>query len=81
MSPLPFLIACFAGWMNRRQQVIIEFLQEEIRVLQEQLGKRPRFTDDQRRVWLPRANPLGEKAWPVLPALLPPILSWLGTAA
>ena len=35
--------------MNRHQQVVIEYLQEEIRVLKEQLGKRPRFNDDQRR--------------------------------
>jgi len=49
MNPLLFLLTCFAGWMNRQQQFIIEYLQEEIRVLQEQLGKRPRFNDDQRR--------------------------------
>jgi putative transposase len=49
MNPLSFLLVCFAGWMNRRQQAVIEYLQEEVRVLQEQLGKRPRFTDDQRR--------------------------------
>jgi len=35
--------------MNRHQQVVIAYLQEEIRVLKEQLGKRPRFNDDQRR--------------------------------
>jgi putative transposase len=28
---------------------VIEFLQEEVRVLNEQLGKQPRFNDDQRR--------------------------------
>ena len=43
MNPLSFLLVCFAGWMNRRQQAVIEYLQEEVRVLQEQLGKRPRF--------------------------------------
>jgi len=35
--------------MNRHQQVVIEYLQAEIRVLKEQLGRRPRFNDDQRR--------------------------------
>src|SRR6266849_6509976 len=49
MTPLRFLLVCFAGWMNQRQQLVIEYLQEEIRVLQEQLGKQPRFNDDQRR--------------------------------
>ena len=41
MNPLSFLLVCLAGWMNRRQQAVIEYLQEEVRVLQEQLGKRP----------------------------------------
>ena len=49
MTPLRLLLVCFAGWMNHRQQLVIEYLQEEIRVLQEQLGKRPRFNDEQRR--------------------------------
>jgi hypothetical protein len=36
----------FAGWVNRHQQEMIEYLQEENRVLREQLGeKRLRFTD------------------------------------
>ena len=35
--------------MNRHQQLVIEYLQEEVRVPKEQLGKRPRFNDDQRR--------------------------------
>ena len=40
----------FAGWVNRSQQDVIEYLKEENRVLREQLGaRRLRFTDDQRR--------------------------------
>jgi hypothetical protein len=35
--------------MNRNQQDVIEYLQEEVRVLQELLGKKPRFNDGQRR--------------------------------
>ena len=34
----PFFLSCFAGWMNRHQQVVIEYLEEEIWVLKEQLG-------------------------------------------
>ena len=49
MNSMSFLLICFAGWMNRRQQAVIEYLQEEVWVLQEQLGKCPRFTEDQRR--------------------------------
>jgi hypothetical protein len=39
-----------AGWVNRHQQDVIEYLQEENRALREQLGgKRLKFTDRQRR--------------------------------
>lgn len=38
MNPLTYLLVCFGGWMNRQQQAVIEYLQEEVRVLQEQLG-------------------------------------------
>ena len=47
---LEFLMLLFAGWVNRHQQDVIEYLQEENRALREQLGgKRLRFTDLQRR--------------------------------
>ena len=35
---LDFLMLIFAGWVNRGQQDVIEYLQEENRVLREQLG-------------------------------------------
>ena len=81
MTPLRFLLVCFAGWMNHRQQLIIEYLQEEIRVLQEQLGKRPRFNDDQRRRLAAKGKSIGRKDLPALPASSPPILFWPGTVA
>lgn len=47
---LKFLLATFAGWVNRQQAQVIEDLVEESRVLKEQLGRKlPRLTDDQRR--------------------------------
>jgi hypothetical protein len=47
---LQFVLLTFAGWINRSQQDVIEYLQEENRVLVEQLGgKRLLFTDAQRR--------------------------------
>ena len=47
---LQFLVSLFAGWVNRSQQDVIEYLEEENRVLREQLGgKRLLFTDRQRR--------------------------------
>jgi len=49
MNSLGFVIACVAGWVNRHQQHIIEYLQEEVRVLKElHCGKRLRFSDEQR---------------------------------
>ena len=37
-APLQFLLLVFAGWVNRGQREILEYLQEENRVLREQLG-------------------------------------------
>jgi putative transposase len=50
VAPLQFLLLVFAGWVNRRQVEVIEYLQEENRILREQLGRRRlRFTNAQRR--------------------------------
>ncbi|MEE8163948.1 MAG: hypothetical protein V3T64_00115, partial [Myxococcota bacterium] len=38
--PLQFLMMLFAGWVNRHQQDLIEYLQEENRALRDQLGER-----------------------------------------
>ena len=47
---LQFLMMIFAGWVNRHQQDVIEYLQEENQDLRERLdGNRLRFTDLQRR--------------------------------
>jgi len=49
LQPWQLLVAILAGWVNEQQQVAIEYLREENRVLTEQLGgKRFRLTDDQR---------------------------------
>ena len=61
MNPISLVVTCVAGWMNRHQQVVIEYLQEEVRVLQEQLGRRPRFNDDQRRRLALKAKTVGRK--------------------
>jgi hypothetical protein len=46
LLPLNRLLIVFAGWANRRQLDVIEYLQEENRVLRERLGgRRIRFTD------------------------------------
>jgi transposase InsO family protein len=60
--PLQFLMLIFAGWVNRHQQDVIEYLQEENRALREQLGgKRLRFTDQQRRRLAAKAKKVGRK--------------------
>ena len=49
LNPFQFVVIVLAGWMNQRQQNVIEYLREENRVLREQLGERRlRFNDDQR---------------------------------
>ena len=50
LNPFSFLLACLSGWLNLHQQLIINYLNEENRVLREQIGdRRLHFTDDQRR--------------------------------
>ena len=60
--PIQFLLAIFAGWVNRSQQDVVEYLQEENRALREQLGgKRLLFTEDQRRRLAAKAKAIGRK--------------------
>ena len=64
MNPLhvQFLMLMFAGWVNRSQQDVIDYLQAENRVLREQLnGKRLLFTDSQRRCLANKAKLIGRK--------------------
>jgi putative transposase len=57
---LQFLLALLAGWVNRRQQDVIEYLRAENRALREQIGgRRLRFTDSQRRRLAAAAKKVG----------------------
>ena len=79
LNPLQFVLMAMAGWMNQRQQQVIEYLQEENRVLREQTGKRRlRFTDDQRRRLAVKAKLLGRRALVELDTLVMPdtLLNW-----
>ena len=50
MDAFKLILVSLAGWMNRQQQHVIEYLLEEVRVLKEQQGdERLKFTDEQRR--------------------------------
>ena len=51
LHPWQFFLITIAGWINRHQQDVIDYLVEENRVLKGQLrGKRLRLTDDERRL-------------------------------
>jgi putative transposase len=79
LSPLQFVLMTMAGWMNERQQQVIEYLQEENRVLREQTGKRRlQFTDDQRRRLAVKAKVLGRKTLTELDTLVMPdtLMNW-----
>lgn len=49
IQPFHLLVIALAGWLNRHQQALIDYLIEENRVLKKQTeGLRLRFTDEQR---------------------------------
>jgi hypothetical protein len=49
MDAFKLILVLLAGGMNCQQQNVIEYLQEESRVLKEPQGRgRPKFTDEQR---------------------------------
>jgi putative transposase len=83
MSPLllPFqlVLLMFAGWVNRHQLDVIEYLQEENRVLRERLGGgRIRFSNAERRRLARKAHALGRKVLNELETLVTPdtLLRW-----
>jgi putative transposase len=78
-APLQFLLMTFAGWVNRRQLAMIDYLKAENLVLRQQLGgRKPRFTDDQRRRLAVKGRVLGHRVLGELAGLVTPetILRW-----
>jgi len=76
---LQFLLFTFAGWVNRHQQAVIEYLQAENQALREQLGKkRIRWTDAQRRRLAEKAKSIGRAALHQLGTVVTPdtLLHW-----
>ena len=62
-DPLQFLVVAVAGWINQQQRDVIDYFQEENRVLREHLApQRLRFTDAQRRRLAAKAKTLGRTA-------------------
>jgi len=79
LDPFSFVVISIAGWMNQRQQQVIEYLIEENRVLREQIGnRRMRFTDDQRCRLAARAKKLGRKILAQVATIVTPqtLLTW-----
>jgi transposase InsO family protein len=76
---LQFILITFAGWVNRHQQAVIEYLQAENQALREQLGKRRiRWTDLQRRRLAAKAKAVGRSALSALDTIVTPdtLLRW-----
>ena len=79
LDPFTFLIISIAGWMNQRQQQVIEYLVEENRVLREQIGnRRLRFTDNQRCRLAVKAKRLSRKVLAQVATIVTPetLLAW-----
>ena len=73
------MLVAVAGWLNREQLAIIDYLKEENRVLRELYGKRRlRFTDDQRRRLAVKGKTLGRRLLRDIGTLVIPdtILRW-----
>ncbi len=73
------MLVAVAGWVNREQLAIIDYLTEENRVLRELHGKRRlRFTDDQRRRLAVKGKTLGRRLLTDIGTLVIPdtILRW-----
>ena len=76
---LRLLLVALAGWVNRHQLEVIEYLREENRVLKEHLGRRRlRLTDAQRRRLAATGQRLGRQVLTQVATLVTPdtILRW-----
>jgi transposase InsO family protein len=79
LDPFTFLVISVAGWLNQRQQHVIEYLVEENRVLRQQLGnRRLRMTDNQRRQLAAKAKRLSRKVLQQIATIVTPatLLAW-----
>jgi transposase InsO family protein len=79
LQPWQLLFLAMAGWVNRQQQDVIEYLITENQVLKEKLGKkRILLNDDQRRRLAVKGKILGRKLLLDIATLVTPdtILRW-----
>ena len=76
---LSFLLMIAAGWVQRHQLIVIEFLQAENRLLKARLrGRRIRFTDAERALLARKAKAVGRNALLELDTIVSPdtLLRW-----
>jgi hypothetical protein len=76
---LSFLLMVAAGWVNRHQLIVIEFLQAENQLLKHRLrGKRIRFSDAERALLARKAKAVGRESLLKLDTLVTPdtLMRW-----
>jgi putative transposase len=79
LQPWQLLFVILAGWVNRQQQQVIDYLRTENQVLREKIGKRRiLLDDDQRRRLAVKGKVLGRKLLTQVGTLVTPdtILRW-----
>lgn len=79
LQPWQLYLVILAGWINRQQQEVIEYLRTENQVLKEKFGKkRIMLSDDQRRRLAVKGKILGRKRLEEVGTLFTPdtILRW-----
>ena len=78
LRPLELMLICLAGVLTERDLLINLYQREENRILREQLGKRPRLNDDQRRRLAVLGKQLGRKLLGEWASIVTPdtILRW-----
>ncbi len=79
LHPWQLLVITLAGWINRRQQQVVDYLVEENRILKGQLrGRRVRLTDDERRRLAVKGKAIGRRALDEVASIVTPdtILGW-----
>jgi putative transposase len=79
-DPFRLLLISVSGWMSQQQRDVIDYLQEENRVLRQQLGgKRLRLSDEQRRRLAAKAKKLARGVLREVATIVTPetLLVWL----
>ena len=79
LQPWQLLLLILAGWINRQQQQVIDYLRTENQILKEKLGKRRiLLNDDQRRRLAVKAKVLSRRLLTEVGTLFTPdtLLRW-----